>query len=803
MATFLYRIGRFAFRRRGLTALIWAVLLAGVGFAAASAPAPAGNSFSIPGTEAQRAFDVMEERFPGSAADGATARVVFRAPDGEKITDPANRDAVRAVVTELRSGEQVADAPDPFKTKAVSRDGTTAYSQVGYDVTGFELTEESRQELLDAAEAGRDSGLTVETGGDALQAIPSTGTGEVVGVAVSAIVLLITFGSLIAAGMPLVTALIGVGVGVGTITALGSVLDLSSTTSILATMIGLAVGIDYALFIVSRHRAELAEGREPEDAAGRAVGTAGSAVVFAGLTVVIALAGLSVVNIPMLTTMGLAAAGTVVVAVLVALTLIPALLGFAGRRVLGRKARKGGKAGKGAAEGAGAAAVTSGEPAGAAAGHAPERDKPNLGTRWARAVLRRPVVALLAGVLGLGVLALPAADLSLGLPDDGSQPTSTTQRKAYDLLADSFGPGFNGPLVGVVDAEGSDDPQAAAKRVTDRVAELDGVATVTPAQFNKAGDTALFTVIPATAPTSAETEDLVADIRAEATDLADATGAQTLVTGSTAMNIDVSQKLDDALLPYLALVVGLAFVLLTVVFRSLLVPLKAALGFLLSVVAALGAVVAVFQWGWLGGLFGVEETGPVMSMMPIFLVGVVFGLAMDYEVFLVTRMREAYVHGESPREAVVTGFRHGARVVTAAAIIMISVFAGFIGSSDSMVKMIGFGLAIAVLFDAFVVRMTLVPAVLGLLSKAAWWLPRGLDRILPDVDVEGEKLHRALAGSGTDGAGENGGSAGTANGTGTADGDGPAGGTTAGGIAGDAPTGPRTGEPVSGADRVR
>ncbi|MBQ0986384.1 MMPL family transporter [Streptomyces sp. F63] len=738
MATFLYRIGRLAFRRRRLVTLIWAALLAGVGVAAATAPGPAGNSFSIPGTEAQRAFDVLEERFPGTAADGATARVVFRAPDGEKITDPENKAAVLDVVGELADGGQVAGAPDPFRAKAVSKDGTTAYSQVSYEVNSFELTETSREELQAAAENGRELGLTVETGGDALQAVPETGSGEIIGVVVSAIVLAITFGSLIAAGMPLITALIGVGVGVGTITALGSVLDLSSTTSILATMIGLAVGIDYALFIVSRYRAELVDGRDPADAAGRAVGTAGSAVVFAGLTVVIALAGLSVVNIPLLTKMGLAAAGTVVVAVLVALTLIPAVLGFAGDRALGRRARKVRKAGTSAAE------AGSGTPEGSAKPAAGAPAKPNMGTRWARFVLRRPAVVLLVGVAGLGALAVPATELSLGLPDDGSQPTSTTQRKAYDMLSEGFGPGFNGPLVIVVDADGSDDPKAAVERVTDRVSGLDGIATVTPAQFNKAGDTAMFSVVPASEPTGAETEELVADIRAESGDLRADTGARTLVTGTTAMNIDVSQKLNDALLPYLALVVGLAFLLLTVVFRSLLVPLKAALGFLLSVVAALGAVVAVFQWGWLGGLFGVEETGPIMSMMPIFMVGVVFGLAMDYEVFLVTRMREAHVHGESPHEAVVTGFRHGARVVTAAAVIMISVFAGFIGSSDSMIKMIGFGLAVAVLFDAFIVRMAIVPAVLGLLGKAAWWLPRPLDRLLPNVDVDGDGLQREL-----------------------------------------------------------
>ncbi|MFD0290739.1 MMPL family transporter [Streptomyces sp. NPDC127061] len=721
MATFLYKLGRLAFRRRRYVALIWVALLALAGFGAASASTATSSSFSIPGTEAQRAFDLLEQRFPGGSADGATARVVFKAPDNEKMSDPANKAEVDKVIGELKSGsDQIASVSDPYTAGAVSKDGSTAYVSVSYKVNSMELTDETREALEDAGHAAQKSGMTVEIGGDALMVIPETGITEIIGVAIAAVVLVITFGSLIAAGLPLLTALIGVGIGVSTITALANVLDLGSTTSTLAMMIGLAVGIDYALFIVSRYRAELADGREREDAAGRAVGTAGSAVVFAGLTVVIALVGLAVVNIPMLSKMGFAAAGTVAIAVLIALTLVPALLGFAGKRVLGRKARK-------------------------AAG-APDKteDKPNMGTRWARFVLRKPVWVLLVGVIGLGTVAVPVASLEMGLPDDGSQPTSTTQRRAYDLLSDGFGPGFNGPLMVVVDTADSSDGKTAAKQVTDEISGIKGVAAVTPAQFNKAGDTAMITVVPKDRPSSVDTENVVHAIRDAGKDIKSDTGAEVLVTGSTAMNIDFSQKMNDALLPYLALVVGLAFLLLMVVFRSVLVPLKAALGFLLSVVAALGAVVAVFQWGWLGSLFGVEQPGPIMSMMPIFMVGVVFGLAMDYEVFLVTRMREAYVHGEKPGQAIVTGFRHGARVVTAAAVIMMAVFAGFIGSSEQMVKMIGFSLAIAVFFDAFVVRMAIVPAVLALLGHRAWSLPRWLDRILPNVDVEGEGLREQL-----------------------------------------------------------
>ncbi|WKX72219.1 MMPL family transporter [Streptomyces sp. XD-27] len=727
MATFLYKLGRFAFRRRGLVALFWVALLAIAGVGASTATPPGNDEFSVPGTEAQKAFDLLDERMPDSNADGATARIVFRAPQNEKMTDADHKAVVAKVIAELKkSSDDIASVGDPYTSGAVSKDGSTAYILTSYKVNAMELEKESKEALKEAGKDARHSGLKVEIGGDALEEMPETGATEIIGIVISAIVLAITFGSLLAAGMPLLTAIIGVAIGLSSITALASTLGLSGTTSTLAMMIGLAVGIDYALFIVSRYRAELAEGREREEAAGRAVGTAGSAVVFAGLTVVIALVGLSVVNIPVLTKMGMAAAGTVVIAVLIAISLIPALLGFVGKRVFGRKARKR------MAEG----------------GTAAKSDKPNMGVRWARGILRRPVLVLVIGVLGLGAAAVPAAKLELGLPDDGYQPTSSTKRQAYDMITEGFGPGFNGPLMLVFDGKGSDNAKAGAEQARKTIQGIKGAAAVTEPQFNKAGDTATLTVISKYKPSSTETEDLVADIRDAADKIKADTGGEVLVTGVTAMNIDISKKLNDALLPYLALVVGLAFLLLMIVFRSVLVPLKAALGFLLSVVAALGAVVAVFQWGWLGSLFGVEETGPIMSMMPIFMIGVVFGLAMDYEVFLVTRMREAFVHGERPGDAIVTGFRHGARVVTAAAVIMIAVFSGFIGSSEQMVKMIGFGLAIAVFFDAFIVRMTIVPAVLALLGKSAWWLPKWLDKALPNVDVEGEGLQKQLTADG-------------------------------------------------------
>ncbi|MFJ9381027.1 MMPL family transporter [Streptomyces sp. NPDC101455] len=723
MATLLYRLGRVAFRWRWFVTLLWVAVLGAVGFAAAKAPATPDDGFTMPGIESQRAFDLLEQRFPGTAADGANARIVFVAPNGEKVTATENRAAIEKLVTEAADGSQVASAVDPFAAKAVSKDASTAYSTVTFKVKADDLTGAAKTHLERAIDTARDAGLTVEVGGDALATQPAAGgSAEAIGIAIAAVVLLITFGSLAAAGLPLLTAILGVGISMSAVLALGSAFGLSETTGTLATMLGLACGIDYALFVVSRYREEREKGHAPREAAGLAAGTAGSAVVFAGLTVVIALAGLSVVGIPMLTKMGLAAAGAVLLSVLISLTLVPAALGFWPNAVLSRRDRKGrAKAGRGNANGE------------------------NGGSRWARLVVRRPIPVLLLGVVGLGAMALPALNLQLGMPGDEAKSTATTERRAYDDLATGFGPGFNGPLTIVVDAKKAADAKSAVATISKDIAATDGVVSVSPARFNSAGDTAVFSATPATSPTDEKTKQLVQTIRDERSDIeSTASGASFEVTGTTALNIDVAQKVQGALIPYLALVVGLAIVLLLLVFRSLLVPLKAALGFLLSVLAALGAVVAVFQQGHGASLLGVDQTGPIMSLMPIFLVGIVFGLAMDYEVFLVSRMREAYVHGDGPGEAIVSGFRHSARVVVAAALIMMAVFSGFIGAGASMIKMIGFGLAIAVLFDAFVVRMAIVPAVLSLLGDKAWYLPSWLDRMLPRMDVEGEALSRKV-----------------------------------------------------------
>ena len=732
MATFLYRLGRLCFRRRWWVGLAWLLLLIGVGVGASNAASPPDDNFSLPGTESQEAFDIMESKFHFDSMALETD-LVFKAPDGEQITAPENEDAVNAVLAELADADKVSAVSDPFapESGALSQDGTTARATVSYDATYSDLTDKMHDQLFEAMDHGREQGLTVEARGPVAMGLEEMPPSELIGVVVAAVVLVITFGSLVAAGLPLVTALIGVMIGSLGITALSATLGLSQMTGILAIMIGLAVGIDYALFISSRYRAELIEGHSREEAAGRAVGTAGSAVVFAGLTVIIALSGLAIINVPLLTKMGLAAAATVALAVLVALTLVPAALGMIGKRIFGRKARR--------------QNPETGVPASLY-----KEGKENFGTRWGRGILRRPGLVLVGAIVALGLLAVPVADMELGLPSDATQPTDTTQRKAYDLQAEAFGDGFNGPLTLVVDGRDGADTQAAAEALRTELQDYEDIIATVPPMLSEDGTVATVQAFPKSGPSSSETTELVESIRDDfAPGFESEHGARLLVSGQTAAESDFNQVMSDALVPYLALVVGLAFILLILVFRSILVPLKAALGFLLSVLAALGTVVAVFQWGWLKELIGVQETAPIMSMMPIFMVGVVFGLAMDYEVFLVTRMREAHVHGEESHESVLSGLRLNARVVTAAAIIMISVFASFaVTANEDMIKMIGFGLSMAVLLDAFVVRMTLVPALMGLLGERAWWLPKWLDRILPNVDVEGASLERYLEANG-------------------------------------------------------
>ncbi|MCW2796828.1 MMPL family transporter [Nocardioides sp.] len=731
MAWHLYRLGRWSFRHRGVVVAFWIGLLLVMGVGSSTLSGKTSDQFSVPGIESTQAFDLIKARTPDAAPDGATARIVFQAPEGQSLDDPANKQLVLGTLAATKTGDVIATS-NPYQTGTISNDGRTAYATVSYSKSSVELNDADRTALETSPAQARDSGLTVEIGGDALQVVAGTGTTELLGIAVAVVVLIITFGSLLVAGMPLLTALIGVGIGVFGIGTLTGFMDLGSTTPILATMLGLAVGIDYALFIVSRYRHEVQNGSDHEEAAGRAVGTAGSAVIFAGLTVIIALAGLSIVNISFLTEMGLAAAGTVAVAVLIALTMLPALFGFAGKRIASGKL-----------------------PFLKARDPEARTDKRSNGRRWADFVTKHKVVTFVSGLAVAGIVALPLASMQLALPDDGTAAAGSGPREAYDLIAENFGAGTNGPLIVVVDTKNAQSPEAAVDQV---VAEIKAVKTdvatvVSPApdpsdaqavaSYRDQLDTAqyaLVTVIPDSGPSDAKTQVLVDDIRTAVQGTEADTGARVLVTGQTALGVDISESLATAFPKYLIVVVGFAFILLTIVFRSVFVPLKAVAGFLLSVGVSLGATVAVFQWGWFANLIGVDKSGPVLFMLPLLLTGILFGLAMDYEVFLVSRMREEYIHGKAAVESVVTGFQYGARVVTAAALIMIGVFASFALGGDPVIKSIGFGLAVGVLADAFLVRMTLVPAFMALLSDRMWWLPRWLDRILPNLDIEGESL---------------------------------------------------------------
>ncbi|WP_433361386.1 MMPL family transporter [Actinoplanes sp. CA-142083] len=709
MATLLHRLGLAAVRHKIMVTVTWLVALIAVGVGAATLSGTTVNTFSIPGQESTIALDLLKQRF-GDASAGATAQVVMVAPGGSKITDPTNVNQVALLVGKLAKLPGVVAATNPLDPKApvVSRDQSAAYSTVSYGVQASEITAEEREALVAAVDQARAGGLTVEVRGDASKESGADvgGPAEGLGVVVALLVLALTYRSLVAAGMNLLTAIVGVGIGALGIVTLSGFVELQSTTSILAVMLGLAVGIDYALFIFTRFRQELLRGLPVPEAAAMAVGTAGSAVVTAGLTVVIALAGLSVAGIPFLTEMGLAAAATIVIAVLVAITLVPAVLGIIGLKALPRKLRT-----------------------------APQKANDGRGffKGWANLVTKRRWISLIVAVAALGIIAIPVTKMQTSLIQQ--EVPGSTQAKADAIISERFGPGFAGPLLVLVDGSGS---ASYANSVREQISTLPGVAVATAPRPDQNGSAALITVIPASGPDSPDTVDLVHAVREKVSDGPD---AKVYVTGQTAISIDVSQKLSDALPIYLALVVGLAFVLLVLVFRSILVPVAGVLGFLLTIGAAFGATVAVFQWGWLQEVVNAKVTGPLLSLSPIIIVGILFGLAMDYMVFLVSRMHESHAHGATPRDAVVTGFRQAAPVVVAAATIMFSVFAGFVPQGNDTIKPIAFALAIGILFDALVVRMIAIPAAIALMGRAAWWLPRWL-RKLPELDVEGAALER-------------------------------------------------------------
>ena len=717
MAIFLYRLGKASYRRAGRVLLAWLAALVAIGGVGFGFAGQTDEEFRIPGSESQEAFDRLEAVFPAFA--GASAQAVLVAPDGERLDQAEYRSLIIRLTGAIDRLDGVEDAVHPFEEfaeQALSADASTAFIQIQFDAAAPEVTDELLDSLLATRSVVEGSGLTLEFGGTVFQDQQVGLTiAEVFGVMFAGLVLIVTFRSVRPAWMPLASAIIGVGIILGILFFSSNFIVLSSSSPLLAVMLGLAVGIDYSLFILSRHRTQLAAGEEPEESAAIAVGTAGNAVVFAGVTVIVALLGLFVVGLPFLSVLGASAAAAVAIAVVAAITLLPALMGLTGEKLRPQP-------------GSAAARIA-----------ALSADTPSMGRRWARLVAKHPLVVTLVTVLGLGGLALPALSLDLNLPGGGQEPEDSTQRKAYDLISEGFGPGYNGPLLIAVDITRSDEILDDLEDIEAQFVTVSGVDYVSQGFPSPGLDTAIFQIIPDFAPDSPETKALVADIRQRIPDWEERFDAPMAVTGVTAIGVDVSERIQNALLPFGVVVVGLSIVLLLAVFRSVVVPLKAALGFVLSVTAAFGVVVVVFQWGYGADLLHVTP-GPILSFMPIILMAVLFGLAMDYQVFLVSGMREVQVHTGNWRHAIEEGYSQGARVVTAAALIMFFVFFSFVPEGSNIIKPIALGLAVGIAFDAFVVRMTLVPALMALFGSSAWWLPRWLDRRVPRADVEGELL---------------------------------------------------------------
>ncbi|MGO2873191.1 MMPL family transporter [Corynebacterium variabile] len=777
MAKLLYRIGRSAYLHRWRFIAVWILILVAAGSAMAGLMKNTSESMTIPGLESLETNDKVMEIFGGDdSLEAPTGTVVVRAPEGQTLEDTDVKADLDKLIADLQGSDKLKDTEaivDPLTAAAgmeqqlteaktpqlkarglsdreitaaidadvadlspVSDNGRTGTFTVTLDAENMQdIKPEDVTAVTDLIDSDKTGNLDISYNGNAFQTMEVGGSSELIGMTVAAVVLIVTFGSFVAAGLPLLSAIVGVGTGMLLIYAGTGLTDtINSTTPTLATMIGLAVGIDYALFIVSRFRNELiarvkGEDLEPKELAakfkelpaqerahlaGLSVGKAGSAVVFAGLTVLIALAALSIINIPFLTAMALAAALTVAIAVVVALTFLPAVLGAVGTKVFAARAPW----------------VKAPDP---------ESEKPTMGLKWVRQVRKRPVVFLGASVLALLLLAIPVLNMRLAMPTDGTANLGSPQRTAYEWIDEDFGAGRNAPLVALVDGNGQD-PETAQKSFAEAVTEIsqvDGVKHAQLTQMTEDAGYAQILITPTTGATDEVTSETLENLRTLEGTYSDNTGASFAVTGVTAIYDDISDRLSEVLIPYVAIVVVLAFILLMVVFRSLWVPLIAALGFALSVAATFGVTVGIWQEGW----FGItDDPQPLLSFLPIMLIGIVFGLAMDYQVFLVTRMREGYVHGKTAGNAVSNGFKHGARVVTAAALIMMSVFSAFILMDEALIKVMGSALALAVFFDAFIVRMTIVPATLFLLGDRAWKLPKWLDKILPKVDVEGEGL---------------------------------------------------------------
>jgi RND superfamily putative drug exporter len=724
MSSVLYRLGRFCYRHHYLVLLAVAGVLALAGLGALTISKGTQNDFRIPGTEAQQALDALAQTFP--QVSGAAARVIVILPEGQSVRSTAAKQAIEDFVAKAQDFDGVAMAVSPFSkvvSDAINKAGNAAIVSVQYDGSLTKISETAKQQLVQASEelqAQLGPGARVSAGGDIFTAIPHLSWMEGAGLLLALVVLLVMFRRVLPALLPLVSALVGVAISAALIYASTAFFGVSSTAPLLAIMIGLALGIDYSLFILSRHNDQVRDGMATEESAARATATAGSAVVFAGLTVAISLVGLAVARIPFLAVMGVAAGLAALVAVFIALTLVPALMGFLGTHLHPRPRRM--------------TLNRSGEVA----------PRSVVFTGWVRAVTRHPVVTVVIVVAVLLVIAFPAKDLHLALPNNGTAEAGSNARVTYDLIAQQFGAGYNGPLLVTASIVTSTDPLGLVEDMANEIRSLDGVASVPLATPNQGADTAIIQVVPTTGPSDERTAELVRRLRDLRPQFEQKHGVKILVTGFTAAGIDISQQLGDALLPFAIVVVGFSLILLGLVFRSIAVPLKATLGYLLSIGAAFGLIVVVFDWGWFAGLLNVAALGSLISFLPIILMGVLFGLAMDYEVFLVSRMHELHTHGKRASAAIEEGFVSSAPVVTSAALIMFGVFLSFVPNGDFNIKPIAFGLTVGVFIDAFVVRMTLVPAVMAMLGERAWWMPRWLERRLPHFDVEGEGIRREL-----------------------------------------------------------
>lgn len=738
MSTLLSSLGRWSYRHPWRVLVSWLLALGIAGAGALVLGAGTDNSFSIPGTESQAGLEQLNRSFP--AVSGTSAQIIVVAADGDSIADDAYRTDIEDAVDRLADlDDSVLSATSPFDEMVsgmVNDDETAGIISLQFDGQASDVSDETQDDLravvAELADELPDGSQTALGGELFATSIPGVTLTEAVGLLIALLVLIVTFRSFVVAGLPLLTAVLGVGISMAGIFAATAFATVSSTTPLLALMLGLAVGIDYALFIMARHQDQVREGVDPEESTARAVGTAGSAVVFAGVTVLIALIGLGFAGIPFLTTMGIAASAAVAVAVAIAVTLTPAFLGFMKGRVAGRP-RKAPKAKKG-------------KPVPA--------PRVRLSERWVTGVTKRPILVSLAVVIGLGIVAVPALSLNLALPNAGVLPKDSEARQSYDLVAEEFGPGFNGPMILTGTIVTSTDPLTLMEDLGDEVAKIDGVKEVALATPNETADTGIVQIVPETAPDDPATAGLVRELRSHHDEWLDEFGIDLKVTGFTAVGIDISDQLGNALLPFGIFVIGLSLLLLTIVFRSLWVPITAAAGYLLSIVAAFGIVGAVFEWGWFADALHVAKVGPIISFMPIILMGVLFGLAMDYQVFLVSRMREDFVHdpdGKRPDRAtrraaalraVRSGFTGSAKVVTAAGLIMFAVFVAFVPEGDSSLKPIALGLAAGIAIDAFLVRMTLIPALMAILGERAWEIPAWLEKILPSVDIEGEAVER-------------------------------------------------------------